>query len=291
MKSQAKPNRAIQKRSPPRAATAPADDPAPHRVPVIDKMMAVLELLRQSAAGLTINDVVKQTRIPRSTVYRILNTLGSHGVVSRKGGATYVLGIKLVSLAAGVDPRVGRDDLVRLGHGPLEDLAAATGETCKISVLSDGRAEVIDVAQSPSEMAPTSRVGSTFALHAGAASKLLLAHERDAVVEEICAGSLKAYTPNTIVDRSELQRELETIRKEGLSFDRGEWNLGVHAVAAPILGLDGTLVGAISATHFASPDEAEIRSRVIGPLLRAAQSLSAQLGHVAASAEELVPPS
>lgn len=261
------------------------DSPAElHRIPVLDKAVQVLELLREHGGGLTINELVGRTGVARSTIYRILNTFSSHAIVARRPDGRYLLGVKIAALAAGISTEVSREDLVALCHDRLLALAEETGETCKVSVLNGTHAEVIDVAQSPSGLAPSSRAGSLFPLNAGAASKLLLAYQPADVLDRLLGQPLAALTPNTIVDRRSLERELGGIRAAGLSFDRGEWNVNVHAVAAPLFGFGGALVAALSATHFATGDEAEQRARVVAPLQHAAHALSEKLGHVPAAA-------
>ena len=59
-----------------------------HRIPVIDRMMEVLSQLERRESGLTIRDLVTQLHLPRTTIYRILNTLQMHDMVHRdEGGA------------------------------------------------------------------------------------------------------------------------------------------------------------------------------------------------------------
>ena len=40
--------------------------------------------------------------------------------------------------------------------------------------------------------------------------------------------------------------ELETIRAEGIAFDREEHEIGINSIAAPILSSNGRIIGALS---------------------------------------------
>ena len=74
----------IQSTSPlqmPLATTTKADN---HTIPVIDRMMDVLSMLERHASGLGIRDMSSSLRLPRTTVYRFLNTLQRHEVVRRE---------------------------------------------------------------------------------------------------------------------------------------------------------------------------------------------------------------
>jgi DNA-binding IclR family transcriptional regulator len=250
-----------------------------HRIPVIDKMMQIIEEIRVAGTALSITTITEKTRIPRSTVYRVLNTLSSHGIITRNANGDYSLGFGLVALAASVDTDVSRDELIRLSHPVLSQLANDLGETCKLSVLEGMAVEVIDVVQSTNPMAPSSRIGSQFPLHAGAASKLLLAYAPDKLVQTVVREKLEQFTDNTIVDKAALLDELAAIRAAGISHDAGEWNANVHALSAPVFRAGGTAIAALSVTYFASQSDAEEEARLQGALTRAAAAVSKLLGH------------
>ncbi|OYW23323.1 MAG: hypothetical protein B7Y98_01020 [Sphingomonas sp. 32-62-10] len=251
-----------------------------HHVPIIDKMMILIDFIQASnGSGATIGDLVTATALPRSTVYRILNTLTSHALLIRSAKGSYTLGYRLVGLAASVTVEMSQEELHDAVHPHLERLAVETGETCKFSVLDGLKASVMDVVQGASAMSPTSRVGAKFDLHAGAASKLLLAFGGTKLFNDVMAQPRQRYTDRTLIDTSALSDELELIRAEQLSHDRGEWNDSVHAIAAPVFSASGLVAGAISVTYFASRDESAVEVKIREPLRTAAHQASLALGH------------
>ena len=73
-------------------------------------------------------------------------------------------------------------------------------------------------------------------LHCSASGKLFLAHMRREARERLLAAApLPRYTPNTLCDMQALDPEFRSIRKEGASFDREEYLLGIVCMAVPIL--------------------------------------------------------
>ena len=73
-------------------------------------------------------------------------------------------------------------------------------------------------------------------LHCSASGKLFLAHMRREARERLLAAApLPRYTPNTLCDMRALDPEFRSIRKEGASFDREEYLLGIVCMAVPIL--------------------------------------------------------
>jgi DNA-binding IclR family transcriptional regulator len=85
-------------------------------------------------------------------------------------------------------------------------------------------------------------------------------------------------TEKSITDRPVLLREIEEIRRTGIAFDDGEFNLEVRCVAVPVKDFTGKIVGAlgISAPIWRLPNQAlQGRARI---LQGAATRLSAEFG-------------
>src|SRR4051812_47432515 len=145
-----------------------------HRIPVIDRMMEVLAQLERRDAGLTIRDLVTQLHLPRTTIYRILNTLQMHDMVHRDESGAYQLGRRLLGLAAHVATGASEVDLVAIAQPFLDKLGFDVGEGVKLSVLDRNGVLVLAAAQGRREYALTVAPGQRMEAHAGAASKLLL---------------------------------------------------------------------------------------------------------------------
>src|SRR4051812_9193627 len=96
-------------------------------VPVLERMMEILSSLELQPQGESIRGLSEQLSVPRSTVYRILNTLHSHNIVQRRLDGSYVLGPRLLSLASKV--RSGTAfDLVAVAQADMKKLADISGE-------------------------------------------------------------------------------------------------------------------------------------------------------------------
>ena len=152
-------------------------------------------------------------------------------------------------------------DLAALSRPHLEALAEKTGEGCKVSILDGNAILVVAAVQGTREYALTVVPGQHQPLHAGAASKMLIAHipkdELDALLGE---GDLIRYSAKTITDRKRLAAELARIRREGWSEDRGEYSPSILAYAAPIRDRNGKVVAALSVPFLqgSSPEHMEV---------------------------------
>jgi DNA-binding IclR family transcriptional regulator len=237
-----------------------ADASARHTIPVLDRMMEVLGRIEASAAGLTIRQLTEALGLPRTTVYRILNTLQAHQVVRRDEHGAYHLGRRLVSLAQHVGPAARDLDLAAAAQPFLDRLAADLGEGVKVSVIDPDGVFVLAAAQGRREYALTVAPGQRMPVHAGAASKLLLAHLPEEEIDAWLDRPLAGYTPRTITDAKRLRAELARIRRQGWAADRGENGPSIQAYAAPVFDGGGRLVAALSIPFLAGtpPDRMEM---------------------------------
>lgn len=230
---------------------------ADHRVPVIERMMDVLAQLERASGRPTIKEIALGCGVPRSTVYRILNTLTAHRMVVRTPGGGYELGSRLLSLAARVPSGSIWQTWAQVAQPLLDRLAAETADTAKLSVLDGDEALCVAKAQGQSPTALAGLLGARYPLHAGAASKILLAALPAAALEEILAQPLPGYTPRTVTDPQALRAELEDVRRTGWAEDRGEHSPSVCAIAAPVRDTAGAVAGAFSVAFITDRTPAE----------------------------------
>jgi DNA-binding IclR family transcriptional regulator len=222
-----------------------------HTIPIIDRMMDVLAELERYAAGRTIRELTESLSLPRTTVYRLLNSLQSHDVVRRDDSGAYHLGRRLLSLAAHTSTRFGDAAVATICQPYLDKLAAEIGEGVKLSVLDDDGVVVIAVAQGRREYALTVATGQRMPIHASAAGKVILAHIGPEALGYWLSRPMPAYTGKTVIDTKRLKIEFATIRRRGWAEDKGETAPSILAYAAPVYGKDGRVAAALSVPFLA----------------------------------------
>jgi DNA-binding IclR family transcriptional regulator len=237
-----------------------------HTIPVIDRMMDVLGELEHQEDGLTIRALTATLALPRTTIYRILNTLQQHDMVWRDEAGAYHLGRRLLTLASHVASRASDIDLAAIGQPFLDRLASELGEGIKLSVIDQEGILVLAAAQGRREYALTVAPGQRMPIHAGAASKLLLAHLPAEELDYWLSRPLAAYTAKTITDPKRLRAELSRIRRLGWARDQGENAPSIQAFAAPVFSRSGKMEAAISVPFLAGTEPSrmeEIRMAAI----------------------------
>ena len=247
-----------------------------HTIPVIDRMMEILGELERHAGGLTIRELTQVLAIPRTTIYRVLNTLQAHNVVHRGDDGSYHLGERLLALAAHTSTRFGRANLVPLCQPHIERLASELGEGVKLNVFDHGEVLVLTAAQGRREYALTVASGQRQAPHSGAAGKVMLAYQPPEAIDGWLRQPLQAFTEKTITDPQKLKAELIRVRKQGWAEDRGETGPSIHAFAAPVLSRDHSLAAALSVPFLAGASEAR-REVIRAAVVRTARAISDEL--------------
>jgi DNA-binding IclR family transcriptional regulator len=246
-------------------------------VPAIKRSFDVIDLLAQKNSGMTVSEVHRALRLPLSSAAAILYTLQILGYIDKDAqSARYTLGFKLYSFSRQLAEQLG---LPGRCHGLLEQLAGETGFTSHIAVMRDGESVYVDRVPGSGLIQFSTYIGMRWALHTSGVGKALLAF----LPEEELARTLKylpltRHTPYTITVRSQLEKQLQQFRRLGYAWEISEGEVGVACVAAPILGLEGTVPAAISvggSTHQISGD----RIPEIGAAVkRYANLMAARLG-------------
>jgi DNA-binding IclR family transcriptional regulator len=241
------------RRNPPRTA-----------VGVLDRCVAVLGAVEGGARSFT--DVVERTGLSRPTAHRLIQGLEDHGFLVHVGGFGYVLGPRLLGLAASAMRDLPLRDLAR---PVLERLARSTGESAQLFVRDRDRRICVDAAESDSELRTIVEVGSSLPLTKGSAGKVFLAWTGD---------HDRARLVRTADNRARLEQQLATARRRGWADSVSERAPGVASVSAPIFGPDRLLLAAISVSGPASR-LGQLRAKRYAPaVVEAAKEIEAALG-------------
>ncbi len=221
----------------------------------VNRALDVLFLLAQSGGTQPASTVARELDLPRPTVYRILETLGSKGVVA-KVGDEFGVTEKLGRIAAGM-VGVGLADIV---DRHLQTLVGITGETSGLHVRYGDVRRCIAEVEGHHGIRWARGVGFTAPVWSGAVGHVILADLPDDEIVQIA--SRADFTPlasNTVSGLDELLERVEIARDRGWSLSSGETVEGAAAVAAPIKNYIGRTIAVMSlyapANRFAATQE------------------------------------
>jgi len=206
------------------------------QVQVINRAASILRAIRTSG-GLTLSQLAREVGLARTTVYRIVTTLESEGLLTTtRPGGRIQLGIELIPLGAAV-----RTDVRRELRPFLEDLSLTLDETVDLAILDKDHVIFLDQIVRLHRLHAVSGIGVEFPLHCTANGKALLTTYPQDELIRILPEKLQIYTPNTLQTRAQLLKELEIVRHEGIAYDREEHTLGICAVGAVVYAPMDTL--------------------------------------------------
>lgn len=204
-------------------------------VSVLDRILAILDTVRESHGTTTITQLALATGIPKSTVSRLVGDLIRQRYLTRSEDGV-VIGLRLFELGA----RASTPRRLSIAALPvLAELFNATGEHLNVAV-QEGR-DMLSVISVRGRLRPVpSRAGVRVPSATTALGKAVLAFTSD---ESVLASVMAGLDPQR---RRMLERELATVRTESVAVDRCETFAGVVGVASPVLSPERLPVAAIS---------------------------------------------
>lgn len=245
-------------------------------VQLVAKVGAVLDAL--AARGpLTPAELGEATGEPRSTMYRLVDSLRALGLVepAERRGAVQ-LGLRLFQLGSVVAQRF---DVRQRALPPMEDLHRATDETVVLMIPRAEEAVCIERLDGRWVRMVIVEVGGAMPLHTGAAPRALLAFRPPAEIDRYLARpALSAYTERTPVTPDAVRALLADVRRRGYAVSDEDVVPGVAALAAPVRDHAGDVVAAISVTGPWPAILGEREADVAALVLEAARATSRGLG-------------
>jgi DNA-binding IclR family transcriptional regulator len=236
----------------------------------------VLLMFTDGPPTIGVSHIARELRLSKAVVYRILQSLSVRGMVTLD---PFSREYRLGSAAAALGARALRDsDLRTVSLDVLRGLRDETGETATLTApVPDGRV-YLDQFEGVHEIKMTVELGRRFPLHAGSSGKCMLAFLPEGQRTALLAADLPKLTEHTIVDPDALRAELATIRARGYATSGGERQQDAGSVAAPIFGMSGSVIGAVSVCGPRYRVTAEFVERIAPKVTEAAARISLHMG-------------
>jgi IclR family KDG regulon transcriptional repressor len=262
-------------RSPRSPRRRPARPQPKYRSTTIQKALDVLKLF-MGGSQLSFTEIRDQTKLNKSTLFRVLFTLENNQFLARDADGKYRLGLNIFILGNSFS----RESVIkRVGTPHLQALSDKLGMTVQMGILEGNSVVILQKADPPSSIRMFSRVGAAVPAHCTGQGKTLLTYApRERVEAIIGAHGLTRYTPHTITTANGLFAELQAIRDRGYTVDDSEHEKHIRCVAVPILNDQGGIEAALSITGLVMdfPDDATI-ARHAAMLQEVAQRIRREL--------------
>lgn len=234
------------------------------------KVIAILDVVAQAAAPLTLSQIGLRIGVSKSTVHRIVRLLEVHAMVRREADG-YVLGDKPYGWSQSVRSQYGF--LIRHSVPRLVGLHARLNMITSLGVLTGADVLYLHSIYRSDQAGIVERTSERVAAHWTALGKVLLAYTDFDQIAGRGLAPLAASTPETITSPGRLTMELARIRSAGYAVSVGEYLPGIASISAPIKVRDRVL----AAVSVAGPAE-HLNVTVARPLVhQTAGIIQAQL--------------
>lgn len=218
----------------------------PQSVQSVDRVFDILETLSAYPQGTTLSNISNAVELHISTTHRLLNTLISRGYVRKEvETGRYRMTLRLFEIASRVSNALGvlaisKELLEKLSHQLQEAVHLVERDGCDVVYLYK-----FEPLQHLVNM--SSAVGCRNPIYCTGVGKSILAllpeTEQFQIWQQM---DVKAYTPYTITDFHEMQKELSETKARGYALDNQEHEMGVRCVAVAIRNWMGEPIAAIS---------------------------------------------
>ena len=245
---------------------------------MIDGLRKGLEVICAFEDGtpkLTQSELAQRLDLSRAAARRYLITLTALGYMATDGKAFW-LTPKVMRLGQSY---VASSRLPRTVLPTLQKLTEAVGESTNVCVLEGFEAVYISRVNAAKLLSTGIEPGTRLPAHTLAGGRLILSFLPEPELDLWLKGvKLIAYTPLTVIDKSQLKREILKIRKQGYGLAESQLEVGLRGVSVPLLDGPGRVVGALSvsmSTAAVTPTAAI--KRFVPAMREAAEQLREQL--------------
>ncbi len=245
------------------------------------KAIDLMNVFTPEEPYLSLAQISKRLKMPKSTAHNLLNTLVSRGFIEKVNDDYYALGTAVISLtqSARVNAEL-RDRAAPL----LRELADTSKESVYLTYLDGDDVLYIYAIETSNRLMARSAIGDRVQPHCtGVGKAILAALPQDQVEALIQRTGLPRFTENTFTDRNQLFEELERTRQRGYSIDNQEHERGTFCLGAAIRDGHGKPVGGCSISGLDPEIIAARAPELSADLLYTAQEISRRMGYVPAT--------
>ena len=245
------------------------------------KALSLLDHFDARSPEFGLVEMAKAADLDKATTRRLLVALASKGFIEQDAATRrYRLGAALVRLAR-----------LREAHFPLSDIARpivealceSSGETVHVSEIAGDVLASVLVRESAFANRVSVDIGQKLPFNCTASGLAFLSAVQEAFRAAVLKGPLLKVTPNSITSAAQFKKQIEETRARGYALSDQGFEDGVVSVAAPILGPNGSAVGAISIASPAVRADAGAIKRHGTAVKEAARRISLSLGGRAAA--------
>ena len=207
----------------------------------VGRALAIFDAFDNEHLSLSLQEIAERIRMPKTTAFRLVNTLERAGFLIRMDNQQYCLSLKVARLGGLVRSTLSIREIAR----PIMlEVNKQTQETITLNTVMGTDRMVLEVVDTPSPLMSMARLGQHMPLLLGASARVIMAYMEPDELERV----LKANAKVAEIDRPALERELARFRKQGYALSRGQRVPGLTAISVPLFDINGKVSNSLSLT-------------------------------------------
>jgi DNA-binding IclR family transcriptional regulator len=243
----------------------------------VQRAAQILDVLGSGTPRLGVTEIADRLGLAKPTVHGLLRTLEAYALVAQdQATGKYSLGPGVLQLG---NAYLDGSDLRARSLRWAEGLAQQSKEAVWIATLSGGRVIVLHHVFRPDNTVQILEVGAAIPWHACALGRAIVAFLPTGQRAQALGAALSPLAGRTKTTRAALTRALAQVRSAGYAVENEEATVGDAGIAAPILGRDDLVAGAVgvvgSAERLLAPGT---RNDLVRAVVAAARAISRDLG-------------
>ena len=196
---------------------------------------------------MTINELTEMAGMPKTTVFRLASGLEEAGLLVKERRSShdvrYRMSLKFLKYGKYVSDQL---EYTKIALPHMRKLNEEIDELVHLSIMEDDHIVYVETVNSTKPVRLVVKVGARSPLYAGSAPKLFLAHMNDfELVQYFDRVKLNKLTPNTMVKKEKLMKEIEEIRKRGYSISYSERFDATIGMSFPVYDYEGKMIAAL----------------------------------------------
>jgi DNA-binding IclR family transcriptional regulator len=243
----------------------------------VERAAAILAALGSGTPRLGVTEIAERVGLAKPTVHGLLRALVAHDLVAQDpASGKYCLGPGVLQLG---NAYLDGSELRARSLLWAESLAQRTNEAVWVATLSGTRVIVLHHVFRPDNTVQILEVGAAIPWHACALGHSIVAYLPAQEAARVMAQERSALTGRTKTTRAALGQALAHVRRRGYAVENEEATVGDAGIAAPIIGREGVVAGAIGVVGPAERilDRAT-QSELSRAVVESARSISRDLG-------------
>lgn len=208
----------------------------------IDRVVAILDFIHRRGKPVRIADLVEGLAAPRSSIYELVRSLTTAGLLEARGEGVVFFGPTLYFYGADY---LREHDVYSRGRDEVDRLAQQTGEICQFCVPHNGKFTVAHMRYGTRSFNISSGVGIEIPLPWTASGRLFCCGMSDAEIMARLAPDDFVLPNGQAIPPEEFVASVRLAERQGYFISSGLVDVYTHCIAAPIFDERGQVAASV----------------------------------------------